>query len=250
MKLYSWNVNGIRAIIKKGFIDFLERQRPDVLSLQEIKIGEEARAKEQFDFLDYDEYWNSAKRPGYSGTMTLVKKGIKVNYFKVYKWDDEGRVQVLEFDNFFLVNVYFPNANPELSRLNFKMKFNDKLLRNIKKLEQAKPVVICGDYNVAHQEIDLARPKQNVGSPGFTNEERAWMTKFLKKGFVDIFREQNKNKIQYTWWSYRANARANNVGWRIDYFSCSEKFFSKVKKSYILDKEMGSDHCPIGIDLK
>lgn len=249
MKLISWNVNGIRAVIKKGFLDFLKKEKPDVLGLQEIKINDEARLKEGFDFGDYEEYWNSAERPGYSGTVILVRNGLSLEYLKKLDWDNEGRIQVLEFNKFYFINVYFPNANHELSRLNFKLDFNDKLLKYIKKLERKKPIVICGDFNVAHEEIDLARPKDNVGNPGFTNEERKWASKFIKEGFIDVFRKMHGNKIQYSWWSYKFNARIRNIGWRIDYFFVSDKIFKYVKKAYILDKIMGSDHCPVGIEL-
>ena len=250
MQILSWNVNGIRAVVRKGFVDFLKKRKSDVLCLQEIKINEEARAKEVFDFSGYQEFWHSAERPGYSGTAILVKDGIKANILPDLVWDNEGRVQVLDLGNFYLVNSYFPNANHELTRLNFKVDFNDKILRYLKKLEKSKPVIICGDLNVAHQEIDLARPKDNVGNPGFTNEERAWMTKFLNKDFVDTFRSLNKDKVQYSWWSYRFNARIRNIGWRIDYFCASAKIMKHIKKSLILDKIHGSDHCPVGIEIK
>jgi len=249
MKIYSWNVNGIRAVIKKGFKDFLEKESPDILCLQEIKIGVEARVKENFDFSGYQEFYNSAKRPGYSGTAVLVKDGIKVLDEIVFPKDDEGRVQILEFKNFFLVNVYFPNSNQELSRLDFKLKFNNRLLRFIKKMEKRKPVVICGDYNVAHNEIDLKNPKPNEGRAGFTDEEREWMTKFLSKGFVDVHRKMYPEKIEYTWWSYRFKARERNTGWRIDYFCVSSKMFNIVKSSFIRGNVLGSDHCPIGIEI-
>ncbi len=249
MKLISWNVNGIRAVVKKGFADFLKKEKPDVLCLQEIKISDTARNKEVFDFKGYQEFWNSAERPGYSGTMTLVKDGLKVLGEESFLNDTEGRVQALEFEKFFLLNVYFPNANNELSRLDFKIRFNERLLKFMKRLEERKPIVLCGDYNVAHQPIDLFHPKENEGCAGYTVEERAWMTKFLKSGFVDTFRASNPDKIQYSWWSYRAGARARNVGWRIDYFCVSDKIFSKVKSSFIKDGVMGSDHCPVGVDI-
>jgi exodeoxyribonuclease III len=249
MKLISWNINGIRAVIKKDFHKYLEREKPEVLCLQEIKIAESARAKEEFDFPDYEEFWNSAERPGYSGTMTLVRHGILASYVPRFDWDNEGRIQILEFDKFYLANIYFPNANHELSRLDFKIDFSDKLLKEIKKLETNKPFLVCGDYNVAHNEIDLARPKDNIGSPGFTYEERDWMTKFLDNGFIDTFRAMNPEKIQYSWWSYRAGARARNVGWRIDYFCVSEKLMKNVKNVFISDEVLGSDHCPVGVVL-
>ncbi|MBT6691153.1 exodeoxyribonuclease III [Candidatus Parcubacteria bacterium] len=249
LKILCWNVNGIRAVIRKGFLDFLKKQKPDILCIQEIKISDTARHEQQFDFPGYQEFWNSAQRPGYSGTAILVKDGIKVNYLDSLSWDDEGRVQILDVGKYYLVNIYFPNANHELSRLDFKIKFSDKLLLHLKKLEKKKPLIITGDYNVAHNEIDLARPKPNVGNPGFTAEERAWMNKFLGKGFKDTFRELHPNKIQYSWWSYRANARVNNVGWRIDYFCVSNKILKKIRRAYILDKILGSDHAPVGIEI-
>ena len=250
LNILSWNINGIRAAIKKGFIDFLKKQGPDIICLQEVKISNEARAKEEFDFADYQEFFNCAKRPGYSGTAILVKNGLKVKYLPSLDFDDEGRIQVLDIGNYYLVNVYFPNANDELSRLDFKIDFNDKLLDYLKTLEKTKPLIITGDYNVAHQEIDLARPKQNIGNAGFTQEERVWMSKFLSHGFKDTFRELHPDKIQYSWWSYRANARANNVGWRIDYFCVSDKIIKKISQAFILDKVTGSDHSPIGITIK
>jgi exodeoxyribonuclease-3 len=250
LNILSWNINGIRAAIKKGFIDFLKKQQPDIICLQEVKISNEARAKEEFDFVDYQEFFNCAKRPGYSGTAILVKNSLKVKYLPSLDFDDEGRIQVLDIGNYYLVNVYFPNANDELSRLSFKIDFNDKLLAYLKTLEKTKPLIITGDYNVAHQEIDLARPKQNIGNAGFTQEERDWMNKFLAQGFKDTFRELHSDKIQYSWWSYRANARANNVGWRIDYFCVSDKIIKKISQAFILDKVTGSDHAPIGITIK
>jgi len=250
MEILSWNVNGVRAVVRKGFVDFLKKAKPDVLCLQEIKINKESIAKEIFDFAGYQEFWHSAQRPGYSGTAILVKDGIKAEILPDLSWDNEGRVQALDFKKFYLVNTYFPHANHKLSRLDFKINFNDKILKYLKKLAKSKPVIACGDLNVAHQEIDLARPKDNVGNPGFTNEERAWMTKFLDKGFVDTFRNLHKDKVQYSWWSYRFNARVRNIGWRIDYFCVSAKIMKHIKKSFILEEIHGSDHCPVGIELK
>lgn len=247
MKIISWNINGIRAVMKKDFLGYLEKEKPDLIGLQEVKIAEAARKKEGLEFPGYQEFWNSAERPGYSGTLTLVRDGIKAKYLDRFSWDDEGRIQILEFPKFYFCNVYFPNANHELSRMDFKMDFNDKLLKEIKKLEKSKPFLVCGDYNVAHEEIDLARPKENVTSPGFTPTERAWMNKFLSKGFVDVWREQHPGLVKYSWWSYRAGARARNVGWRIDYFCVSEKFKNKIKETFIDNETLGSDHCPVGI---
>lgn len=248
MILQSWNINGIRAAVRKGFGDYLKSAQPDVIGLQEIKIAEEARLATEFDFAGYVEHWNSAKRPGYSGTATLVKNGIEHSELPKLAWDDEGRVQAIDFGSYIFLNIYFPNAsNDALKRLDFKMKWNDKLLRYLKQLERKKPLVIVGDYNVAHEEIDLARPKDNVGSPGFTPEERAWMSTFLKAGFVDIWRAAYPDKVQYTWWSQRGGARSRNVGWRIDYVCVSKKFIPHVSRPEILDTVMGSDHCPVSV---
>lgn len=253
MKIISWNVNGIRAVLKKGFLNFLKEERPDVICLQEVKISESAKTEAALDFPDYQEYWNCAVRPGYSGTAILVRTGLTplsiVNGLGQEEFDMEGRTQIMEFTDFYLVNCYFPNANHELSRLDYKIAFNEALQKHLKKLEKKKPVVLTGDYNVAHQEIDLARPKENAGSPGFTKEERAWMDAFIKNGFVDTYRFIHGERIQYTWWSYRAYARARNVGWRIDYFCVSEKFKSRVKGAAILDEVEGSDHCPIVLEV-
>ena len=254
MKIISWNVNGIRAVATHGFKDFLQSQKPDILCVQEVKISDATRLTTEFDFAGYTEYWHSAARPGYSGTAILVKEGldgiIKVkNGMGAEQFDTEGRVQTLEHNDFYLLNIYFPNANHELSRLDYKQEFNETLLKYAKKLEKKKPVIITGDFNVAHEEIDLARPKENVGAPGFTPSERAWMTKFLATGFIDTFREKNGQKVQYSWWSYRMHARERNVGWRIDYFCVSAKLRGKLKKAYILDEITGSDHAPVGLEM-
>ncbi len=235
-------------------MDFLSKQKPDILCVQEIKISDSAREQTEFDFAGYEEYWNSARRPGYSGTAILIKSGQSIfldikNGFGIEKFDIEGRVQTLETKDFYLLNVYFPNSNHELSRLGYKIEFNEALLKYAKKLERKKPVIITGDFNVAHQEIDLARPKENVGSPGFTPEERSSMDKFLAAGFVDTYRALNGDKIQYSWWSFRAGARARNVGWRIDYFCVSDKLKKHLKKAYILDEQTGSDHAPVGLEI-
>ncbi len=254
MKLISWNVNGVRAILKKNFKSFLLSEKPDILGIQEIKISDSALKKENISFPGYDVFWNSAERPGYSGTATLVREGLEPISVKsgmgIEELDNEGRLQTLEFENFYFLNIYFPNANNELSRLPYKESFNEAFIKFVKKLEKKKPVLACGDYNVAHNEIDLARPKENVGSPGFTEEERYWMTQFVKKDMVDTYRHFNDNKIQYSWWSYRAGARARNVGWRIDYFLSSKIFIPKIKNAYIMDRVPGSDHCPVGIELR
>ncbi len=254
MLLISWNINGIRASIRKGFTEFLNTKKPDIICLQEIKIDDVMRAKENFDFADYDEYWNSADRPGYSGTAIFVKSKLKLKPkyttgVGIEKFDEEGRVQTLEFDKFYLVNAYFPNTRHDLSRLDFKSEFNESILKYLKKLDKKKPVILTGDYNVAHEEVDLARPKDNDGNAGFHPEERKWMTKFLKAGFIDTYRHLHPKKIQYSWWSYRFGARSRNVGWRIDYFCISKKLKNKIKKTEIWDDIEGSDHCPVILEL-
>jgi len=260
LKIYSWNVNGIRAAVKNGLAEWLKDEKPDIVCLQEIKIDDEARAKEQFDFVGYNEYWHPAEQPGYSGTAVLSKiTPASINYgFKVTGEgkqkkefeDKEGRVIMLEFGKFYLVNTYFPNANHELSRLSFKEEFNEDWLDYVKKLEKKKPVVACGDFNVAREAIDLANPKENEGNAGFTVEERKWADKFLKAGLIDTYRLINGDKIQYSWWSYRMQVRARNIGWRIDYFLVSEKLKKNIKKAFILDTVLGSDHAPIGIVIE
>jgi exodeoxyribonuclease III len=254
MKIMSWNINGLRAVIKKNFYDFLKEESPDILALQEIKISEDKIEKENFQFDGYKEFWNSAKRPGYSGTLILYKNNIdvikKTKGFKIDKFDEEGRLQAIELKDFYLINTYFPNSNDKLSRLPYKMEFNKEVLKYIKKLEKKKPVIITGDLNVAHEEIDIARPKENEGSAGFTREERLWMSEFLQNGFIDTFRYYNPKKVKYSWWSFRSAARERNVGWRIDYFCVSKKIIKKIKEADILDRVYGSDHAPIKILYK
>ncbi len=254
MKLISWNINGIRAVFKKNFKQFLKDSQADIILLQEIKISEEKILSESFDFLDYQSFWFPAQRPGYSGTLTLYKKDLNIlelkNGLGLKKFDEEGRVQTIELKDFFLVNTYFPNSNDALSRLSYKLEFNDEILKYLKKLEKKKPIILTGDFNVAHQAIDLARPKENEGNSGYTLEERAWMTKFLNNNFIDTFRFFNPQTIKYSWWSFRARARERNVGWRIDYFCLSKKLIKKVTRADILDQVLGSDHAPIVLEIK
>lgn len=254
MKLISWNVNGIRAVAKHGLAVFLRQESPDILCLQEIRISDSTRKNVEFDFGGYTEYWHCAKQSGYSGTAVLIKTGFKglvdiKNGLGLSKFDDEGRVQTVELKKYYLINAYFPNSNHELSRLRYKLEFNAALFKFVKKLAVKKPVIITGDYNVAHEEIDLARPKENEGGAGFTLEERNWLSNFLKAGFIDTFRFLHGSKIQYSWWSFRALARQRNIGWRIDYFCVSDKLKKQVKKAYILDKTRGSDHAPVGLEI-
>lgn len=264
MKLISWNVNGIRAVDKKGlFVPFVRKYKPDIICLQETKAEQH---QSPIDLPEYEEYWNSASRKGYSGTAIFTKeKPLKVLYdipakiaqkFKLVgdKYgdaNDEGRVIAIELAKFFVVTVYTPNAKDDLSRVPLRHKVWDRaFLAYMQMLEKAKPVIFCGDLNVAHTPDDLARPKENVGKKGFTNEEREGFQNFLDAGFVDTFRMFHKGNGHYTWWSHFAGARARNVGWRIDYFLVSKSLKSKVKSAKILPEVLGSDHCPILLEMK
>src|SRR3989338_873356 len=252
-KLASWNINGLRAIQKKNlFWPFALKFKPDVICLQEVKIDDAARAKLTFDWPLYREYFNSAKRPGYSGTAAIVKEKLdQPSVVNGLGKDEEGRVQTLEFEKFYLTNAYFPNSREDLSRIDFKIEFDELLLRHIKKLDKKKPVILTGDYNVAHQPIDLARPKENEGKHGYHPREREWFGKLLKAGFVDTFRYLHQTKVKYSWWRTRfgQKARINNVGWRIDYFCVSKRLAKHIKKAEILDQVTGSDHCPVTLEI-
>lgn len=250
MKMFSWNVNGLRAAINKGFTDFLKKYQPDILCLQEIKANES-----QVDavFADgYGAHWNSALKKGYSGTLILTRHTplSVTNGIGKKKHDHEGRVITLEFEDYHLVNVYTPNAQNELRRLDYREREWDvDFLKYIKKLDKQKPVVFCGDLNVAHKEIDIARPDANRRNAGFTDEERAGFDNIVKAGFIDSFREFNLEPGQYTWWSFRSGAREKNIGWRLDYFCVSKKQRDRMKDAFILQDVMGSDHCPVGIEF-
>ncbi len=263
MKLYSWNVNGIRAVVRKGeFVKFIEKHQPDVLCLQETK-AEQGQA--EIDLTGYEEYWNSAKKKGYSGTaiFSKVKPIAVVNGFpdeiiKEYKLtgdtygdpNDEGRVIAAEFEKFYVVTVYTPNSKGDLSRLNLRYQHWDPaFLAYVKQLETKKPVLFCGDLNVAHTEDDLANPKPNVGKHGFTNEERERFEDFVNAGFVDTFRLFTKGNGHYSWWTHWANARARNVGWRIDYWLASDSLKESIENAQIHADVMGSDHCPVSIEV-
>ena len=254
MKLVSWNVNGIRAVMKKGFEGFLAEQQPDILCLQEIKVHNDDLPNDirQIGAMDgYIGYWNGAERKGYSGTATLTKV-TPVSYETTIgdeRFDCEGRFQILEFEDYFLINTYVPNAKGDLSRLDERQEFDQLLLQKIKELEARKPVVLCGDMNVAHEPIDLARPKPNEGNAGYTVEERQGMTNYLNAELIDTFRHLHPEKVQYSWWSYRGGARANNVGWRIDYFIVSRALEGKFVSAEIYDQILGSDHCPIALSI-
>ncbi len=249
MKLLSWNVNGLRAALKKGFADFVAKSSPDVLALQETKAGADTI---HLPINDYHVFWNSAEKPGYSGTALLTRiEPQKITLgMGVEEHDGEGRLITAEFDDFFLVNVYVPNSQRGLARLNYRTRNWDVALRHyLKGLEKKKPVAVCGDFNVAHTEIDLANPKSNVKSAGFTPEERESFDKLLKAGFIDTFREFEKGDGHYTWWTYRSNARERNIGWRIDYHLISPCLRPRLKSAFILSDVYGSDHCPVGIEL-
>ncbi len=249
MKFISWNVNGIRACMGKGFMDFFNEADADIFCLQETKMQE---GQLQLDLPGYHQYWNFAEKKGYSGTALFTKKEpLNVTYgLGITEHDQEGRVITAEFDDFFFITVYVPNSQNELKRLDYRMRWEDDFLKYVKKLEKKKPVIYCGDLNVAHQEIDLKNPKTNRRNAGFTDEERGKMTEALGSGLVDTFRFFYPDLEQvYSWWSYRFRARENNAGWRIDYFICSESLTERLTDAKIHTEVFGSDHCPIELDL-
>ncbi len=254
MKLISWNVNGLRAVITKGFEDFFKEAQADIFCLQETKMQEnQIDEKIEKIFEGYHAYWNSAIKKGYSGTAVFSKeKPLKVTYgIGIEEHDQEGRVITLEFDKFYLVNCYTPNSKRELERLDYRMVWENEFRNYLLKLDKTKPVVLCGDLNVAHKEIDLKNPKTNHRNAGFTDEERGKMTELLESGFIDSFRYlYPEKKEKYTWWSYMFHAREKNAGWRIDYFIVSKSIEEKIKESYIFSDIMGSDHCPVGVELE
>ena len=259
MKIFSWNVNGLRAVIKKGaFKKFIDEYQPDILCLQETKAK---HGQAEIDLPEYEELWNSAERAGYSGTAIFTKvKPLSVRndlptevVFKDEFGDPltEGRVLTAEFEGFYLVDVYTPNSKNALERLALReKKWDPEFLKYLKELEKEKPVVVCGDFNAAHEEIDIARPKTNHHSAGFTDEERRGITNYIQAGLVDTFRSLNPDAVRYTWWSHWGHARENNVGWRIDYFFVSRKLVPNLKSAEIYENVMGSDHCPISIELE
>lgn len=249
-RLISWNVNGIRAVLKKGFHEFFARTKPDILCLQETRAEPDQVTGLKLP-RTYKTFWNTAEKRGYSGTSIFtriepidVTRGIGV---KAY--DNEGRVLTAEFKDYFLVSCYTPNSQRELTRLDYRQNWDRAFLRYIRKLEKTKPVIFCGDINVAHTPIDLARPKGNERNHGFTIEERDGFSRIIKAGFVDTFREFEPDGGHYTWWSQMHNARARNVGWRIDYFVCSKVLVPRLKRAWILKDVMGSDHCPVGLEI-
>lgn len=253
IKILSWNVNGIRAALKKGLLDWLKKESPEVLCLQETKALPTQLPPELLHPSGYEAFFNSAERLGYSGVATFSKaKPVEVNNgFGVKKFDGEGRVLETEFKDFSLFNIYFPNGKMNAERLKYKMDFYEEVLKYFLKLrKKGKRLVICGDYNTAHQPIDLSRPKENEKVSGFLPMERAWIDQLIKSGFLDTFRLFNQDPGHYTWWDQMTRARERNVGWRIDYHFISEDLKPHLKDAFILPEVMGSDHCPVGITLK
>ena len=250
MKLISWNVNGLRACVTKGFMDFFAEADADIFCIQESKLQE---GQIQLELPGYYQYWNYAGKKGYSGTAVFTRQGpLSVSYgIGIEEHDQEGRVITLEFGDFYLVTVYTPNSQNELARLSYRMEWEDAFLAYLKKLEEKKPVIFCGDLNVAHREIDLKNPKTNRRNAGFTDEEREKFSRLLESGFIDTFRYFYPDQEQiYSWWSYRFRAREKNAGWRIDYFCVSESLKERLVDAKILTDVMGSDHCPVELDIR
>lgn len=249
MKLITWNVNGLRACLGKGFLDFFTAQDADVFCVQETKMQQ---GQAEIELAGYEQYWNSAEKKGYSGTAIFTKATpLSVAYgLGIPEHDNEGRVITLEFEQFYMVNVYTPNSKRELERLDYRMIWEDAFRTHLLELDKKKPVIMCGDLNVAHKEIDLKNPKSNRRNAGFTDEERGKMTQLLESGFIDSFRFLYPDKVDaYTWWSYMSSAREKNIGWRIDYFVASERIAPSIKDVVIYPETMGSDHCPVSIEI-
>ena len=249
MKFISWNVNGIRACLNKGFMDFFKEADADFFSIQETKMQE---GQADLNIEGYEYYMNSAIKKGYSGTLIYTKhKPLSVSYgIDGELYNDEGRIITLEYDEFFLVNVYVPNSQEELKRLDYRMEFEDNFRKYLNELKSKKSVILCGDLNVAHERIDIKNPDSNVRNAGFTIEERNKFSDLLNSGFIDSFRFKYPDTVKYSWWSYRFNARANNAGWRIDYFVLSDDLKNNEFDSKILNEIYGSDHCPVELDIK
>jgi len=252
VKILCWNVNGIRAVAAKGFLEWLDRESPDILCLQETKAQPDQLNNDIREPNNYSAYWNYPAQKGYSGVVTLTReKPLSTQTgFGVPQFDTEGRVIIMEFPGFTLMNIYFPNGKRDEQRLEYKMGFYEAFLQFVEPLRaQHKKVIICGDFNTAHKEIDLARPKENEKVSGFLPIERAWMDKFVSHGYVDTFRQFNREPGQYTWWDLKSRARERNVGWRIDYFFVTRNLLSSVSSAFIMPDVTGSDHCPVGITL-
>lgn len=253
IKILSWNVNGVRAAVKKGFLDWLQKESPDIICIQETKISRENLTKDLLEPPGYHTYWNHAERKGYSGVATIAKESpVDVqNGFGISQFDIEGRVILTEYPEFKLFNVYFPNGKQSEERLKYKMDFYEEFLQYLEPLRaKGEKLIVCGDVNTAHKEIDLARPKENEKVSGFLPVEREWLDKLIDNGYVDIFRRFNPEPGQYTWWDMKSRARDRNVGWRIDYFFITENLVSSVDKAFIMPEVFGSDHCPIALVIK
>ena len=253
MKILSWNVNGIRAIEKKGFLEWLHKESPDILCLQETKAHPEQLSETLLKPECYYTYWSAAEKKGYSGVAIYTKAAphTVADCLGVKEFDTEGRILIADYDDFILFNIYYPNGGQGNKRVPFKMKFYDAFLSKAEAFrKKGRKIIVTGDVNTAHTEIDLARPKENVKNTGFLPEERAWVTKFISHGYVDTFRHFTKDPGHYTWWDYYTGARARDVGWRIDYFFVTQNLLPQLKDAFILKNIMGSDHCPIGIELK
>jgi len=250
-RIVTWNVNGIRSVHRKGFLEWISLENPDILCLQETKAHPEQLPGELTKHSDYQCFWASAKRRGYSGLATYTKeKPLEVENLGDAAFDDEGRVQIIHYEGFSLVNAYFPNSQEKGKRLDYKLAFCHRLHERLQALEkEGRKLLLCGDYNIAHKAIDLKNPDQNVGNPGYLPEERAWMDHFTASGFIDTFRHFNSEPDHYTWWSYRTRARERNAGWRIDYHCVNESMLPEVKSCTILCDVMGSDHCPVRVTL-
>ena len=250
MKLISWNVNGLRACMKKGFADFFTAQNADIFALQETKMQED-QLDESMMFEGYHRYMNSAERKGYSGTMVYTRKEpLSVSYEIEGDITKEGRVITLEYEDFWFVCAYVPNSKDGLARLDYRMEWEEMLLAHLNRLNQSTPVVYCGDLNVAHNEIDIKNPSSNRRKAGFTDEERNRFSILLENGYADTFRTLYPETVKYSWWSYRFKARERNAGWRIDYFVVSQSFMDRVKDAMIFDEHTGSDHCPVGLIIE
>ncbi|MFC2162439.1 exodeoxyribonuclease III [Candidatus Altiarchaeota archaeon] len=252
LSLVSWNVNGLRAVHKKGFLDWMKKEDADIVCLQEIKALREQLPKELIDPLAYHSYFNSAERKGYSGVALYTKiQPSSIQYgLGLPEFDNEGRVIIAEYDGFFLYAIYFPNGSASPERLDYKMRFYDAFLAHAEEARKMKPVIVCGDVNTAHKDIDIARPRENEGNSGFLPIERAWLDKLLDHGYIDTFRHMNPESVTYSWWAYKTRARERNVGWRIDYFIAGDELKQDIMDARILSDVMGSDHCPIKLVLK
>lgn len=253
MIIWSWNVNGLRAVVQKDFTDTINKYKPDILCLQETKLQENQIPDEIKELPYSSSYWDFAEKKGYSGVVTFTNLPVKNQSTKIGapEFETEGRIVMTEFEKFTLFNIYFPNGQMNEDRLDYKLRFYDRVLEVMLEYKKSgKNIVVCGDYNTAHKPIDLARPKANEQTSGFLPIERAWLDKLVDKGFIDTFRYFDDRDQQYSWWSYRFKARERNTGWRIDYFFVNREFISEVENAFILQDVMGSDHCPVGIEIK